>query len=1660
MRITQWFLNWAEGKTFDQELKSRRKHKHTRQYKSVNTQLNGRKLPQKKTPFFSASDTFMLSSKINNDSLSEMSTPRSSPMQLRFYDDEDMTTIVRRWVKAKSQVKIFFTTNKLTPATYGFIDAVLRESAMTKFPTKSASAKSTVYTDKSTDTVFRISQSFADSIDWSKEGTRKPFILPQMEVEPGRITVHYGRVTRALVRMMTEEEASLMLGGKKVSSHVRRLLGKDLSFEGAGDNLDADRVYVRDQLGSVTSCWGPFISEIHIFLPVAFLDYNDATLTVSGSKANMKNKHSLSDARLLVLATDLQNPEDTLNAFLHKNRAENNIKRVIVLNTSTYSTNKVNADIKTLLSKCGATEDVTLNAETLDPTHNGASTLADAFHNLALFTCTAELEDFSDSWMKRLTENSIGTRIPDSFPSSGSSLSSSSASSVGFSASNQGESLQLSLSSSSSSMSSISSSSPTTSSISQNSMQFVLPGSEDACTESFSPAHNLSFVLKMNQLSESFNSTLHISETESPTAKRSMNFTKEDDDEDEEDEEDEEDALVTVTADQILERFRKKAKDIKDSLCTTPLELHGESAAALGMVSFGDAIRASRRQAELSWPQFRQSFLATREACRYILNPRYEGECLGSDLKKFFCEPLINFSIRVWEKTITDAFHNAESKYVHLTNDILELCRKALDVPSLGDHERLQMRQLVWQCQEGAEQIIFTHFQQIYARLALKNMRENYESTVRAICKQVIKMTLLSQVRPALTLKEFHDLVIQGITLVPEKCASAISLLFTSTIAGAANAKLNAIEAEVFRLIKSVLLVSSASQRSWSGPSLSHNTYGLTHRQLEKAFSILSGSSTDLNEELTSAKIEAYKELLKKDGLSEAQTENTESGDSQFCSLARLSYGTEEACTVARLLAVGELLRNPHEFYTLFPSFGALHAYARRMSEEGVPGDHISLLAFSTYACVDIAVYTPYSQDPLRLRGLRRNRPGAEHFANAMRQAASASTGGTLVMRIALPRPGEYTPLVPARTAELEETSQPQTYKRSYSKRNRTKHRPEQCKSLADICLAKLADQAALFPALTPQTLGEELTARLLKKIIEDKKCESVDFDLVLQRLVQPSFEALDLANCIYFSEYTLATISCRCPRLAVLSLSGCSHVQDSRIEAIAENCHGLTELNIQRCIQVGDAGLYALAENCPSLTSLDISYCPRVTSAGVDALHNLPLKTLATVGCYELNDAAFREFMNLEALNAAQCQNITDETLGNLSAHCACSLRSLAISSRYVTDTGIAYLIRSCPSLEALNLTGCSRVARETLTAAFTSKCALQKFVAPITEQGVGDDSFPFSAIAAISAPFSTTNLEFLNIAGSDITDRTLVHIASFCPQLSSLVVAGCAHITDAGLRILYSKLPLVLLDASRCPLVTDGSVRALAESSGEYLTCVMLNSVPGITDFTLMALAEHCPKIKTLDISHNERITNTGIAQIAAACPCLEFIALEDCKGLDDGALRPIAGSPCRTSLRVLKASCIPGLTDAGVSLLGNFPSLEYCDISYCPNTTLQCISAILQSTPRLHTLEIRGGIKVTRDLPGDLSLDETVHRSLRSINLSWIRDESVNAVLEVFARACKYLEVVNLSRSQFLTDASVRKLAEQCPNLRQINLSECRKVQESTIKFLVLSGISVLR
>ena len=61
-------------------------------------------------------------------------------------------------------------------------------------------------------------------------------------------------------------------------------------------------------------------------------------------------------------------------------------------------------------------------------------------------------------------------------------------------------------------------------------------------------------------------------------------------------------------------------------------------------------------------------------------------------------------------------------------------------------------------------------------------------------------------------------------------------------------------------------------------------------------------------------------------------------------------------------------------------------------------------------------------------------------------------------------------------------------------------------------------------------------------------------------------------------------------------------------------------------------------------------------------------------------------------------------------------------------------------------------------------------------------------------------------------------------------------------------------------------------------------------ITDVSMIAIAEHCPALRNLDLSFNQRLSNEGIIAVARGCPLLERLRCDWCDWLNYKAIRTI--------------------------------------------------------------------------------------------------------------------------------------------------------------------------
>jgi len=71
--------------------------------------------------------------------------------------------------------------------------------------------------------------------------------------------------------------------------------------------------------------------------------------------------------------------------------------------------------------------------------------------------------------------------------------------------------------------------------------------------------------------------------------------------------------------------------------------------------------------------------------------------------------------------------------------------------------------------------------------------------------------------------------------------------------------------------------------------------------------------------------------------------------------------------------------------------------------------------------------------------------------------------------------------------------------------------------------------------------------------------------------------------------------------------------------------------------------------------------------------------------------------------------------------------------------------------------------------------------------------------------------HLTWINLSNTAISDDTLQVLQINCANLEHVNVSSCIYVTDIGISHLM-KLKLVAVDISRCVLITENSIHALA--------------------------------------------------------------------------------------------------------------------------------------------------------------------------------------------------------------------------------------------------------
>ncbi|CAH0405356.1 unnamed protein product [Chilo suppressalis] len=282
--------------------------------------------------------------------------------------------------------------------------------------------------------------------------------------------------------------------------------------------------------------------------------------------------------------------------------------------------------------------------------------------------------------------------------------------------------------------------------------------------------------------------------------------------------------------------------------------------------------------------------------------------------------------------------------------------------------------------------------------------------------------------------------------------------------------------------------------------------------------------------------------------------------------------------------------------------------------------------------------------------------------------------------------------------------------------------------------------------------------------------------------------EELDVHS-LNIDESAVIMISEKFPNLRSLDVSYCFNaVTDTSIQVIFKNQIYLQTLKMSHCDKVSDAGLTGMGkveetgDDGPIMSNYDESGNSQKIHLGSRAeeeiVRDARRKRDVLLMCAKLTTDTFTGFSlarikGLKELDISSCNRITDVSLTY--AFNFKELTNLNLSRcQQITQEGIGYLVKNCPSIEYLNLIDCYNLKDE--------------------------------AVAEIVKGLK--RLQQLELRGcNQVTDKTLEAVLTYCKKLKYLDVQGCRNISPE-LACPIGSLPTLhtVLMSKPGPYISDG--------------------------------------------------------------------------------------------------------------------------------------------------------------------------------------------------------------------------------------------------------------
>lgn len=386
------------------------------------------------------------------------------------------------------------------------------------------------------------------------------------------------------------------------------------------------------------------------------------------------------------------------------------------------------------------------------------------------------------------------------------------------------------------------------------------------------------------------------------------------------------------------------------------------------------------------------------------------------------------------------------------------------------------------------------------------------------------------------------------------------------------------------------------------------------------------------------------------------------------------------------------------------------------------------------------------------------------------------------------------------------------------------------------------------------------------------------------------SLQRLDVSKCQSMSSTGIISLANGCIALQQLNLAYCVPVTNALLASF-DKYDSLQSIRFDGC-EISSSGLKSIGKSCKSMMELSLSKCTGVTDEGISALVGgcTGLKILDITCCRDLTDVAITAVAtscgNLSCLKMESCALVTERSLYKLGDRCP-FLEVLDLTDCSVSNSGLKSISR-CTGLTTLKLGLCENISNEGLTH-IAAHCSNLQEIDLYRSVGIGDTGL--AALASGCPKLRMVNLSYC----IGITDHGLKSVSQL-EKLYNLEIRGCFLVTSAGLSAIASGCKrLVELDIKRCYRVDDMGIMTVVQCCIN-LRQINVSYCP-ISDAGFLALV-NLSCLQNVNLVHLRNVSLDALAFVLLACESLTKIKLlkQLKSSLPSNLIRRVEDKGCR--------------------------------------------------------------------------------------------------------------------------------------------------------------------